>query len=810
MNSSKAVVAGVLLVALSGALAAADSGGYLTPEQAGFHHCALIYDSPVRGVHELTPYVIRTLPDGTIRPGEWLFDAYLFLIYGTPGGLRTENGLTRLADWQYGLDRWFAPGRDLAALDEAIDRAARVSGNAPAPRNVMLMIPYLNRDVHDFGDVNKDGRTEDLATEEGRQAVIAWYCDEAIRRFDAAKYRHLRLWGFYCMAEGLNVKDMPVVRAVADAIHARSRRYLWIPWFNAPGSERWKEMGFDVAIMQPNYAFKSNTHKGRVRRNRLEITATKAREAGMGVEMEAGAILTTRTDWQPFLHYLVDGAPDRLGYQQGAMAYYLETRIVEDACYSSNAEQRVFYDRIADFVSGKKMIDPLSPIITGSRTEAGTLIITGHFPAPRELGGMDLLLDEPSDVRPWTGIAEVRVRSERNAAWTVGGWAVRTAADVKDGRWQVLSVPLDTVASEFEIVLKSFAESSLPAPANVRPDPIDRDEIVRHAALGAHYTLSPMPEPLYGDTPARLLTDGVIPAKGWGKGRTVGWTGAKVRAAVVLDLGREFAVERVEVHESGGGGASVNFPNQTMVMLGGNRPAPVEAAGFGPMPSGFVVGTCGELVIDRRHTTNNLDGHVPVSFPPGSRGRYVTIAQQGPGSWLMLSEIRVFSGGTNVAVSAPYTLFPPPTPAPLADARKKKDNLLYADDGVRLTDGIIAKGFSRSQVSGWRGTDNHTITVDLADERPVRKVRLWVLRGGKSGIFAPGKVTVALSSDGATWTAPVRARAPEGPPEDGSRCEAAAFDAVFPSGTAARQVRVEFCPGRGWAMVSEVEVQAAD
>ncbi len=78
--------------------------------------------------------------------------------------------------------------------------------------------------------------------------------------------------------------------------------------------------------MQPNYAFKSNTHKGRVRRNRLDINAAKAREAGLGVEMEAGAVLVTRSDWQPFLHYLVDGAPERLGFQKGAMAHYLETQ----------------------------------------------------------------------------------------------------------------------------------------------------------------------------------------------------------------------------------------------------------------------------------------------------------------------------------------------------------------------------------------------------------------------------------------------------------------------------------------------------
>lgn len=605
-------------------------------------------------------------------------------------------------------------------------------------------------------------------------------------------------------------KDVPVVRAVANAVHASGRRFLWIPWFCAPGWERWKEMGFDAAIMQPNYAFKSNNHKGRVRRNRLDITAAKARDAGLGVEMEAGAILTTRSDWQPFLHYLVDGAADRLGYQQAAMAYYLETHIVEQTCYSSNAEHRVLYDRLADYVAGKPVIDLQAPSVTGSRAEAGALILTGRFPAPRALGGMDVRIDEPPGVAPWTGTAEVRVRGDKNTPWAAGGWAIRAEADAKDGRWQILTVPLDTVASEFEIVLKAFVGSSVPAAARVQPDPIDRDELVRHAALGARYTVSPMPEAAYGDTPARLLTDGVVPAKGWGKGRTVGWLGSKVGVSVILDLGREFAIERVEVHGPGGGSGSVNFPSRTVVMLGRSRPASVAAADVGALPGDFATGTCGALVIDRRRAANDADGHVPVTFPPGSRGRYVTVSQQGPGAWIMLSEIRVFAGGTNVAASAPYTLFPPPTPVPWDDVHNKDENLRYPDDGVRLTDGIVAQGFNRGQVTGWRGAENHTITVDLNDVRPVHRILIWVLRGGKSGIFAPGKVTVALSSNGTTWAAPVPAHVPEGLPEDGTRCEAAAIDAVFPPGTTARHVRAIIPPGRGWTMISEIEVRSAD
>lgn len=788
---------------------AAEPAGFPLPSRSGFHHCALIYDSPVRGVRELTPYVIRTLADGSIRPGEWLFDAYLFLIFTTPDGVRTDSGATRMADWQHCLDRWFTADRDLAALDEAIDRAAQVSGASPAPRNVILTIPYLNRDVHEFGAVGPSDRNADLSTPAGQEAAITWYRNAATQRFAAAHYRHLRLWGFYWMAEGVAEKDEPTVRIVADSIHANGLRFLWIPWFDAPGWRHWKLLGFDTAIMQPNYAFKSSTHKGRVRRNRLAINAMQAREAGMGVEMEAGAILTSAMDRQPFLHYLVDGAPDRWGYQQGAMAYYLETRLVEDACSSNLPDHRVWYDRLADFVAGTTVADPQGIIAASPRAEAGTLVLSGRFPAPRALGGMDLLMDEPPGTQPWAGTAEVRTRADRNAPFVTGGWAARTGADARDGRWQVVSVPLDTNALDFEIVLKADAGSHLPKPETVQPDPIDRDELLRHAALGARYDLVPLPEAAYGDTPGRLLTDGHVP-QGWGKGRTIGWLGSRVQATVSIDLGREFAIERVEVHGPGGGTASVNFPSRTAVMISSDRAAPAEAAGIGSMPRDLRVGACGPLSIDRRRAANDADGHVPATFPPDSRGRYVTVVQQGPGSWLMLSEIRVFSGGTNVAVSAPYTLYPPPTPASMASARKRDDSPRYPDDGVRLTDGIVAPSFVPGQVTGWHGQETHAITVDLGKAIPVRQVRIWVLRGGRAGIFAPGKVTAALSSDGSSWSPAISATTLNSSPEDGSKSEAVACEASFPPGTSAQQLRVDFAPGRGWTMVSEIEVRATD
>jgi hypothetical protein len=94
---------------------------YPSPRQAGFHHCALVYDKRVRGAKQLMPLAARM--DGG-RATRWLFDTFLVLVYSSPRRPDTLTGATIRSDWQYQLDRWFAPGRDLSAPDAAVDRAA--------------------------------------------------------------------------------------------------------------------------------------------------------------------------------------------------------------------------------------------------------------------------------------------------------------------------------------------------------------------------------------------------------------------------------------------------------------------------------------------------------------------------------------------------------------------------------------------------------------------------------------------------------------------------------------------------------------
>ncbi|MCC6728322.1 MAG: DUF4855 domain-containing protein [Chthonomonadales bacterium] len=764
---------------------------YPSPATAGFHHCALIYDRATRTADDLGPYVART---GAPRAG-WLFDAFLFLIQTTPDGARTEYGATRRSGWQYHLDRWFAPGRDLHALDDAIERAAARLGAPPSPRSVMLSIPYPSPEVRDFDDIDGDGRGEDLATGPGRRAVLHWYLDEARRRFREARFRHLRLWGFYWMREDIGPGDAAAVRQAADEAHAGGQRLLWIPWYRADGWNGWRERGIDVAVLQPNYAFAASTHGGRVRRNRLAVAADLARGAGLGVEMEAGAVLESPLDRLAFLHYLADGMPERLGYRAGAQAYYLGTDTVERLARGRATVARHLYASLADYVSGLPVTDPTPAARVRRVSVPGGAGLTLELPSRRAWTALDLFLDEQGPRDAWAGV--VRVESPgRGGRWEPARWAVRPGPNPLDDRRQVVTVPLSATASRLRVTLRpapgspplhlARAEASGAAPTGLRA----------HAALGASYRFEPAAPAAYSDRGGEL-TDGRVSDASYSSGDTVGWYGASV--AVALDLGATRRVTAIRAWVDGGSGSAVNWPARAVAFLTDGRASPRAFAGRGALPDGFEWAGGAPPVVTFRRSATDMTGRLDFRLSRPVRARHVTLLFE-PNAWLMLREVSVLSGAAELARGRAYTLAPPPTPV------EQGDGPAYPDDGARLTDGVVAEDFVPRQLTGWQTGEPGVVTLDLGRVAHVSEVTAWSLRGGAAAIYGPAEVGVELSRDGERWTRLGVARK-SGSPENDRLCVAAAYTVRSAAASRARYVRVRVRPDRGWAMLSEVEVR---
>jgi hypothetical protein len=774
---------------------------YPLPAQAGFHHCALIYNKDARGVKELRPLVVRS-ENGKAK--EWLFDAFLFLVYTTPRAIDTLSGATIRSDWQYQLDRWFAPNRDLAALDATIEQAQADLGAPPRNREVMLAIPYLNPGVKNFGDVEGNGHSADLSTPDGRASVLRWYIREARQRFRAAGYKHLHLWGFYWMREEMPAGDESTVRQAALEVHAGGDKLLWIPYFQAAGWNRWHGAGIDVAMMQSVYAF-TFAHHGDIRRNRLAVTATGSRRYGLGAEIEcSGDIVKDPKDRYYFRCYLADGAPTRLGYQQAATAYYLGDDLVEQMLASPLPEIRSLYDALADYVTGRTVPDPDPPTrwrspqtatLTNDLLSAGRPVAAAEtrFPAPRTVSHVDLFLEEDAN-DPWTGTAQVEVLLPGAANWSPGGWAVRTASDVASGVWQAFTVPLGQTVVGLRVTCRPLEGRQLPPLRAIAPEYGEGEKTHFHLAQFKPYRFVSSLPAAYPDE-GRKLVDGVIPDKNFLAGKSVGWLWTD--AAIHFDLGRVRNVSTLEVYCQGGGGGAVNWPAFACAALSTQDMPPAMQTARGPLPPNTRWLLPLPLEIDQVRKPDDKNGHLTFLLERPTPTRYVTLSLKA-NAWLMLTEIRIFADGVNVAPASKYTLSPPPTP--------NTDPKAWADDGHRLTDGVIASRGETGQISGWDTGDWREVVMDLVSAQPIHAVTVWGLGGGQAGIYAPVEASAEVSSDGQTWAAVGTAPRPS-LNEDGKGLQPVSYRIGMKAETTARYLRVRVRRAQGWAMLSEIVVE---
>lgn len=810
---------GALLLAV-----AASAAGYLTPEEAGFADCMLIYNQPERSTEHLMPYVARLDADGT--PVEWLFDSFLFLFYGgAPSGASYYNGPTNLGDWLHSLDTWFEAGRDLDALAEAVERAAAVLGPPPKPIQVMFSIHYPSAAQTDFGDPAGEGRNLNLSEPADRERLVSWYIDETTRRFRAANHADLELWGFYWMNEDVGHGDDVIVRAAADQLHDRGLRFLWIPYYRAPGYSRWRDLGFDVAILQPNYAFLEQ-HGGRIRSDRLIETAALASSLGMGVEIEAGSILADPRARAIFRDYLAFGGGELCGYGDGVKAYYQGGEYFRELRLSDDPDAGRLYDEIADFIHGRgvalpgalrgsaRILDPTGRAIAAPELVDGLLATHLHpdrstravsgdlgaieleLPTPRALAELEVSLAIDS-MEGWSGILETEVREE--ATWRAAGWrrvALPPQPSTDTGRSR-RTLPVPAASPAAEAIRLRFRGPA----ADLWVDEVmavglapEATALADHLARGAGYTVSPDAPRAYPDD--GRLTDGEVSTEGFSQGRSVGWHG--VPAVVCLDLEASHRVDEIIIHCDGGGYASVHYPRAVCAELTVEPPArPHLGMGHGEAPVrpvAAVFATATDVQVDRAVEVapgvQDSQGRFALA-DLDEEARYVTLRFE-PEAWLMVSEVEVLSGGENVALRKPYRCWPRPN----ASHEER-----YADDGVLLTDGTLATTFEPPKVVGW-SAGAPEVTLDLASPTAVTEVTVHVLGGGLYGIVAPSAVEVSLSEDGETWSAPTTTECAD---PGGER--AVHIATWVPCAGTARFVRVRLTSRGGWIMVSEIEVR---
>lgn len=419
--------------------------GYPTAEKAGFHHCALIYESQRCNTEFFRPLVSRVV-DG--KPtGEWCFDAFLFLIHMIDRQ-NTEIAALNMGALQTLIELYFTPGHYLDALNSAVKECVESTGvTPPSKRKVIIAIPWLNPEVEKFGDVNCDGKMESLTVQEDRNRVTAWFVEQIKRRFNS-DYPDLELWGFYLMRE--NISDTPEsVHAMADIIHRNNLKLLWIPYYLGAGYRDWEKYGVDVAIMQSNYTFTGFNYGGNVRGNRLFANADLCRQYGLGFEIELAAAHNPSPKERYFLLRTLElGSAANFGYQHAPTAYYFGSHF--NFCNSPDPELRKFYDAYCDYINGKEIKVP-RPDKWKIMHYANGISAECRFPEPVLVNNVDLFFIERPGSSPWTGTAQLE--GETESGWLKLGWAVRADANLDEQIYQAITIPAGQKVSSLRLTL---------------------------------------------------------------------------------------------------------------------------------------------------------------------------------------------------------------------------------------------------------------------------------------------------------------------------------------------------------------------
>ena len=260
--------------------------------------------------------LIAYRPDGEIK--DVLFD---HMVVTPHGNFAPESEREYLSGWMPFFDTQFAPGRGLEAISKAAEEIGKAVGKPDYKEGVFLSIirPFLpNGSGAEFGDVDGDGVPEKRDSLEDRKKIIRWEVDMQLRRLEEIDAPHIRMCGFYWLSEALYTDDpdeYELVRYAIDYVHQKGYPVFWIPYYDANGAFYWKDLGFDFACLQPNYAFLSVDDP-----DRLMTAARKAKLYGMSVEIELNTVKNPDSV-RRYREYLAAGL--EYGYDCATKVYYL-------------------------------------------------------------------------------------------------------------------------------------------------------------------------------------------------------------------------------------------------------------------------------------------------------------------------------------------------------------------------------------------------------------------------------------------------------------------------------------------------------
>ena len=315
----------------------------------------LIYQGGVQRVDwtpdEMRPYVVHT---DLSNKKDWFFDGFLFLEFQDGKGFNFSPGYAgnapaRKQEWEWLADRHFENGKAIKALNTCITEAINELGAPSFRHKVVIGLPEPFLDQKDWGEV--DGVKMDFSKMEDRITACKWYVDLLLRKFEESNLTNLALEGFYWVSEQMTTNKFITVE-IGDYIREKGKRFYWIPYYMSNGYSQWKDYGFDIAYLQPNYFFDKKIEDGRVK-NACELAFTH--NMGMEMEFDARALADNAANHRDRLVNYIRTFNEHGVFKNASIAYYEGGRGVYMFSQSANQKDREMLDELQSLIKERRV-----------------------------------------------------------------------------------------------------------------------------------------------------------------------------------------------------------------------------------------------------------------------------------------------------------------------------------------------------------------------------------------------------------------------------------------------------------------------
>lgn len=343
-----------------------DSNNYKSPEivldkvergykQTSMLDMVLIYQGGVQRIDwtidQFRPYVMHTDRFGD---NDWFFDGFLFLEFQDGKGYNFNPGYSgnknaRKNEWEWLASRHFEQGKAVSALNACISEVQAKLGKPSFKHKIVIGLPEPFMNQNDWGEI--DGVKLDFSRQEDRIKACKWYIDLLLKRFEESKLGNLELAGFYWVSEQMSTNHYITVD-IGNYIREKGRKFYWIPYYMSNGFSQWKEYGFDMAYLQPNYFFDKNIGDERVD-NACELAYTH--NMGLEMEFDARALAGNPADHRGRLVKYIETFKAKDVFKNSSIAYYEGGQGIYQLSKSTDEKDKEMIDMLHSIIKERRV-----------------------------------------------------------------------------------------------------------------------------------------------------------------------------------------------------------------------------------------------------------------------------------------------------------------------------------------------------------------------------------------------------------------------------------------------------------------------